>query len=128
LQFSFGPTLSWSLSNLVLGKQRINAAEHRSQAAFAEYEKSVLSALEDLNAALANQKAARDRQPLLDSALSDSQESARIAKVQYEFGASPLRELLDAELKLLQAELAAKRGVYEIIIAQISVFRALGAG
>lgn len=128
LQFSFGPTLSWSLSNLVLGKQRINAAEHRSQAAFAEYENSVLFALEDLNAALANQKAARDRQPLLDSALSDSQESARIAKVQYEFGASPLRELLDAELKLLQAELAAKRGVYEIIIAQISVFRALGAG
>ncbi|RBP50659.1 TolC family protein [Arenicella xantha] len=128
LQFAFGPTLSWSLSNLVLGKQRVNAAEHRSNAAFAEYEKSVLVALEDLNAALSNQKAARDRQPLLDSALSDSIESARIAKAQYEFGASPFRDLLDAELKLLQTELASKRGVYDIIIAQIAVFRALGAG
>ncbi len=128
LQFSFGPTLSWSLNDLLLGKQRINAAEHRSKAAFAEYEKSILIALEDLNTALASQKASRDRQPLLESALRDSQEAARIAKAQYEFGASSLRDLLDAEQRLLQAELAARRGVYDIVIAQISVFRSLGAG
>ena len=128
LQFSFGPTLSWSLSNLILGKQIINAAEQRSEAALAEYEKSVLIALEDLNAALASQKATRIRQPLLESAFRDSQESARIAKRQYELGATPLRDLLDAEQRLLQTELEARRGVYAVIAAQIAVFRSLGAG
>lgn len=128
LQFSFGPTLSWSLSNLIRGKQLISAAKSRSDAAFAEYENSVLAALEDLNAALANQKSARDRQPLLIEARLDAEEAERISKVQYQYGATSFSELLDAQQQLLLLQLSVDQGTYDIIAAQIATFRALGAG
>jgi len=128
LQFVVGPTLSWSLNNLIRAKPRIRAAQHQSAAALAEYENTVLTALEDLNTALSNQKSARDRQPLLDLALTDSRESARITRAQYEFGAAAFNDLLDSEQRLLQQELDTNRGVIDIINAQVAVFRALGAG
>ncbi|MEL7043316.1 MAG: TolC family protein [Pseudomonadota bacterium] len=128
LEFSVGPSLTWSPLNLVRGRQRIAAAEARADAAFAGYEQSVLLALEDLQSALALQAGARQRRAPLVSSAQASAEAARIARAQYEFGAIAFISVLDAEARLLERELELARNEYDIINAQIAVFRALGAG
>lgn len=128
LEFSVGPSLTWSPLNLARGRQRIAAAEARADAAFADYEQTVLLALEDLQSALALQAGARQRRAPLETSAKASAESARIARAQYEFGAIAFISVLDAEARLLERELELARNEYDIINAQIAVFRALGAG
>lgn len=77
---------------------------------------------------MANQKSARDRQPLLIEAQRDAEEAERISKVQYQYGAASFSELLDAQQQLLLLQLSVDQSTYDIIAAQIATFRALGAG
>lgn len=127
-QFSYGPALNWSLSNLLRGPQRINAAKARKQAATFNYEQAILQTLSELNMALDRHQANQTRQALLNFAADNARESARISKIQYQAGASSLLELLTAQASLLQRELEAQRGIYDIVDDQITVFRVLGAG
>ena len=127
-QYSYGPAINWSLTNLIRAPQRIGAARARKEAAVYNYEQAVLEAVAELNIALTNHQASQSRQGLLEAAAENAREDARISKLQYQAGASPLLQLISAEANLLQRELEAQRGVYTIIENQIAVFRVLGAG
>lgn len=128
LQFSIGPSLTWSPTSLLRGRRSIEAAKARADAAFADYEQAVLRALEDLQSALSLQAGARARRDALTSSANASAEAARIARAQYEYGAVPFNTVLDAEARLLERELELGRNRYDIIAAQIAVFRSLGVG
>lgn len=113
------------------GGQR--ASQVRSQRAaadeaFAGYKKSVLTALEDVENALAAVQSARGRVEQYAIALDASSNSALLARSQYQAGLTDFQTLLTAEQSLLSARdgLASARGDQALAVVQL--YSALGGG
>ena len=128
LNFSVGPQLSWSLTNLIRARQRTQAAEADAAAAFAIYEQTVLEALAETEDALVRQARLQQQEAKLAEAVDAASSAADLAEVRYEAGASDFLNVLDAERVRLQSTtlLAAVRT--EIARSQVALFRALRAG
>lgn len=128
LNFSYGPTISWSLTDLLRFEERVNAAEAGAEAAFDSYEQAVLSALAETETALANQRATQQQLISFAEAARASTKASELARLRFDKGASDFFEVLDAERRELDAtnQLAASRT--SAARAQVAVFRALRAG
>ncbi len=128
LAFAGGPSLTWSLTNMLRAGDRAAAASARAEAAFALYEETVLAALAETESALSRLSRLQEQALRLQEAETASGEAARLARFRYERGASGFLEVLDSELRALEA--ADRRVVAEIGIAraQVALFRALRAG
>ncbi len=128
LSLSVGPSIRWSPLRLLRADDLIDAAQARTDAAFAQYENAVLVALGEIETSLSAQAAALRQTNALETAREASAEAARIARVRYEFGAADFLAVIDAEERLLEADRALNRNRLAVLNAQIAVFRALGAG
>lgn len=96
--------IDWSFLDVGRVRARLRAADADADAALAQYERSVLVALQETGDALLRLQHARDEDAHLAQAARDSAEAARLARVRYEAGASGLLEVLDAERTRLSAE------------------------
>lgn len=96
-RWRFGPSLSWRFLDIGRVRQNVRAAEARRDAAAAQYRESVLLALEDVETALANYRAANRQAVSFDAAAADAAEAARLAKLRLEAGADDALSFLDAE-------------------------------
>ena len=85
---SFGPSLSWGLFDLGHTYQRIRAAGARNAEALANYEQTVLLALEDTENALSDYARERQRLEHLTLAAQASREAADLAGQRFEGGVS----------------------------------------
>lgn len=128
LQFALGPTLDWSLTNLIRLKDRMASARADARAALAAYEQAVLAALAETETALAQQAAFRRQLIDLDSARKATAKAARLARLRYENGAEDFLTVLDAERRALEAARALTVARTETARAEVAVFRALRAG
>ena len=128
LNFAFGPQISWSVTDLARARQNVRVADAAAQAAFANYEQTVLLALSETESALVRQTKLQERAVSLAEAQEASASAAELARIRYDAGASDFLNVLDAERVELQSanDLAAVRT--EISRAQVAVFRALRAG
>jgi NodT family efflux transporter outer membrane factor (OMF) lipoprotein len=127
LTWLLGPLINWSV-NQAPARARIAGAEADSQAALAEFDRAVLTALEETETALSRYQRMLERQAALEQAHKAAGVAARIVRARQREGQVDSLELLDAERTLAdaQAELAAVRT--SVSRAQIDVFRALGGG
>lgn len=128
LNFAFGPSITWSLTNLVRARQSVRAARENVAAAFATYENTVLAALAETEAALAAQAQAQAQLIALREADRASGEASRLARLRYENGATDFLIVLDAERRELEAANLLAVTQTEAAQAQVGVFRALRAG
>jgi len=100
----------------------------RAQQAALSYQRTVLSALHEVENALAAYKADRERGASLDSAVQQSRDALNLARARYASGVATFIEVLDAERNLQQNMLSQAANTTAISTDLVAVYRALGGG
>jgi multidrug efflux system outer membrane protein len=126
--YHFGPSISWAIFDLGHVQARIKAAHARADGALAQYEQTVLQALEDTEGSLVTYSRALERETELDNAATASAKATELARLRYQEGVSDFLQVLDAERTQLEAEDLLATGRTETGTALVAVYKALGAG
>jgi len=128
-QFSFGP-LALSLPVFDAGRNRANlqVARARYDEAVADHEGRLLTALREVEDALSD---VAERQKQGDVQLQAQEAAARglvVAQARYDRGVSTYLDVTDAQRSALAADRAAAQIRTQLLVAAVSVARALGGG
>jgi NodT family efflux transporter outer membrane factor (OMF) lipoprotein len=107
---------------------RIEVQNAVQQQALAAYEKSVLTALEDVENALVAYANNRERQATLRQAAQASRNAAQLARQLYEVGNTDFEKVLVAERSRLSIEDNLASAEAEGLTTLISLYKALGGG
>lgn len=128
LRFAAGPTLTWGVFDLARTRARIAAGEASAAAALAEWEHTVLVALEEADAAIDGWASARAAAAAASRSAAAAQRAAEIARVRVERGlASPI-DLTRTEIARVLAESAASEAEATATRSWVQAHLALGAG
>jgi outer membrane protein, multidrug efflux system len=128
LTYLLAPALSWEAFNLGRVEARINAADARTRARLAQFQKTVLSALEEVDTAMVNFSREEQRRYRLARSAEASAKAARLARQRYESGIDSFLDLLDAERRQLEAEDLLAGSDIQTALNVIAVYKALGGG
>ena len=109
-------------------RSQLRAQRAATEGALASYRQSVLTALEDVENALAALNAARQRQVEFTTALDAANNSAILARIQYRSGLISFDQLLDAERSLVSAREGLASSRADESLALVQLYRALGGG
>ncbi|CAB3745712.1 efflux transporter outer membrane subunit [Paraburkholderia humisilvae] len=120
--------VDWSFLDVGRVRARVVAARADASGLLAQYQQTVLLALEDTENALVVYARAQAEDEQLQRAANDAAEAARLARIRYEDGLIDLFEVLDAERQLLQAQDAFAEGRMRSAGAAVSLYRALAGG
>jgi multidrug efflux system outer membrane protein len=124
--WSVAPTLSWAAFDLGSVRARLRESRAQSDAAAANYEKTVLTALEDTeNSFLAYSTRQTQLKSLVEQA-SASRRAAELAEIRYREGAADFLVLLDAQRTQLDAEDAVALAETEVNVSVVAIYKALG--
>ena len=126
--WSLAPSISWSGLNVQRVRSGVKASEARADAAKANYQRTVLRALEDVDNALVGYNQQRERVQKLDAQATQSKRAADLAQIRYDAGATDYLELLDAERTQLSAEDQLAEAEAGINLQAIALYKALGGG
>lgn len=126
LRWLLGPLINWSFGNQEAIRGRIAGAEADSQASLAEFDGTVLRALEETETALSSYAHMLDRRTALQSARNEAETAVKITRAQQREGAIDGLEALDAERTFAEAEGELALADARIADAQVDLFRALG--
>jgi NodT family efflux transporter outer membrane factor (OMF) lipoprotein len=120
-----GPLLNWTV-NRTAARARVAAAKADSQAALAQFDGSVLTALQETETALSAYQRAQERRTALASAQTQAEAVVRRTRALQREGQISSLELLDAERTFADAQAALAESEARIVSAQIDLFRSLG--
>jgi multidrug efflux system outer membrane protein len=126
--FSAGPRISWAAFDLGRVYARIKAADANAEASLAQYEQTVLNALEETENALVNYNRERARRELLASAAQASKKAQELAHLRFNEGVSDFLTVLDTELRLLQDQDRLAQSETATATALAALYKALGGG
>ena len=126
--FSFGPRVFWAAFDLGRVRARIQAADARTEAALALYERTVLTALEDTENALVDFDREERRSDHLRVSAAASEQAVKLAQDRYRFGVSDFLTVLDAERTLLEAQDRLAESETRTATALVAVYKALAGG
>jgi multidrug efflux system outer membrane protein len=126
--YSFGPAITWSALDIGHVLARIKAANARAEAQVANYEKTVLNALEETENALVDFGQEQRRRDYLRSSDRSATEAMALARQRYEGGVADFLPVLDAQRTQLsiQAQLAASET--RTATSLVAIYKALGGG
>jgi multidrug efflux system outer membrane protein len=126
--YSFGPSIRWAAFDIGRVRAQIAGADARAEAALAQYEKAVLTALEETENTLTQFRREAERRDLLRSSSQASKEAAYLARARFEEGAADFLTVLDAERTLLEAEERLAQSQTDTATALVALYKALGGG
>ena len=126
--YTIGPGISWAAFDLGRVHARVAGAKARNSTALAQYEKTVLGALEETENALVTHARARDQLVHAADAAQSSAAAAKLARIRYEGGIVDFLEVLDAERTQLVAEDQLAQTRTATATSLIAVYKALGGG
>jgi multidrug efflux system outer membrane protein len=126
--FSAGPSITWAAFDLGRVRARIDSAKAQTDAALANYESSVLNALQDAEGALISYGRSQSRRDALTLAAAASDKASDLARRRFEGGLIDFLEVLDAERSALSAELLLSQSRTDAATSLIAVYKALGGG
>lgn len=126
--WSLAPSISWPGLNVQRVRANLHASEARADAAQANYQQSVLLAIEDIDNAVTGFNQQRVRVDRLIEQGTQSKRAADLARVRYQEGATSFLELLDAERTQLAAEDDLAQGEAAINTRAVALYKALGGG
>ena len=126
--WSYMPSITWNGLNVERVRSQLHASQARAQAAEANYQRTVLQAVEDVDNALNNYNAEHARVEQLLAQAQQSRRAAELARVRYQEGATGYLELLDAERVQLSAEDALAQSESAIDTRAVALYKALGGG
>jgi multidrug efflux system outer membrane protein len=125
---SFGPAITWAALDIGHVRSRIAAAGAGAAANLAQYEKTVLTALEETENALVDFGRVRARRDFLAESVKASQVASDLARARYNDGATDFLTVLDAERVLLEAQDQLAQTDTQTATALVAVYKALGGG
>ncbi|GAA4014911.1 efflux transporter outer membrane subunit [Sphingomonas swuensis] len=125
LSWLVGPLLNWT-ANRSATRARIATAEADSRIALAQFDGSILTALQETETALSAYQRLEQRRAALASARTQAEAVVRRTRALQREGQISSLELLDAERTYADAEAAVAQSDAGIANAQIDLFRALG--
>jgi len=107
-------------------RANINAAEARYRQQAASYQQTVLTAFQEVNAALVAYEKQRERFEFLQDQVASARASFETQRDRYERGIGDIVALLDAERALYQAQTRRSAARQAVVNARLAVHRALG--
>lgn len=126
--YSFGPRISWAALDLGRVRARIKAANARAEAELANYEKTVLTALEETENALTQYGKTMVQLHYLEQSARAAEEALKLARQRYERGVSDYLTVLDAQRTQLAAQSQLAQAQTRAATALVAVYKALGGG
>lgn len=126
--YSFGPRISWAALDLGRVYARIKAADARAEASLAQYEQTVLNALEETENALVQYNRQREEREILAQASQASQRAHELAHLRFQEGVADFLTVLDAEQRLLQDQQRLALSETQTATALVALYKALGGG
>jgi multidrug efflux system outer membrane protein len=124
--YAITPALSWAAFDLGSARARLRGAEGATRELLAEFEQTVLRALEETENALVNYREEQQRLVRLAEQASESARAAGIARVRYREGATDFLDLLDAERTELRAQDAVAQAEATVFTSVVALYKALG--
>lgn len=128
LHFSIGPLISWSFPNWDVARARIDQASATTKATLAEFDGTVLRALQEAESALTQYAHDRDQNARLRTARDRSREAAGLQTRLARGGVVSGLEVLDVERTLASAEAALAASNTKLAGDRVHIFLALGGG
>jgi|MDTC01.2.fsa_nt_gb NodT family efflux transporter outer membrane factor (OMF) lipoprotein len=126
--WQFAPRVDWSLFSSGRNRALLDAANARQREAMLIYEKSVISAIAEVESQLAILQAAHRRLAAIQKAVTASSTAVELAKQLHESGRSNLLDLLVEEQRLNVLSLDQVRSKTALTLAWIRLHQALGGG
>lgn len=120
--------IDWSFLDAGRVKSRIEAADAQAAARLANYQQTVLVALEDVENALVRFSATKDEDARLQSAASELAKAETIARERYQAGAMELFEVLDVQRALYNAQIEQASSQGRSATAAVEVFTSMAGG
>jgi NodT family efflux transporter outer membrane factor (OMF) lipoprotein len=120
--------VDWSFLDVGRVRARIAGSNAAASGALAQYEKTVLNALEETENALVRYGHARLEDAHLERSALESAHAAELARVRFDAGAADLLDVLDAERSQLQAQDAFADGRTRSATALVDLYRSLAGG
>lgn len=126
--FSLGPLISWTFPNIGEARARIRQAEAGAAISLAQFDDTVLTALKEVEQALARYAGELDRNAALRKAEASASNAARITELRFNAGRDNLLQRIDAERERAASRAALAQSNAALAEAQVSLFKALGGG
>ncbi len=126
--FGVGPSIFWPAFDLGRVYQRVEAADARTQAAFAAYQQTVLTAIEDVDSSLVDHNNQIERHKYLVESVKESENAMNLARMRYDYGVANFLDVLDAERTLLLTQSELAQSETELRTSLVAVYKALGGG
>ena len=127
-RFNVGPLISWSFPNIAAIRARIAQAEAGTDIALANFDQTVLVALQETETALSAYANELDRRAALTTARNRAADAERLSRLRFDAGADSFLTLLDAQRTLAQADAALAASEAQVSNNQITLFKALAGG
>lgn len=126
--FLLSPTVSWPV--FAAGRIRANITLQRAnhQEALLQYRNTILTALQEVEDALAGYATQQARRSALRDALSQSRQTLDLARDQYQHGLSDFLTVLDAQRTVLAAQDALAQSNQSVATDLVALYKALGGG
>ncbi len=126
--WSFGPFFTWNLFDGGRVRGLIRVQDAKAEQALVNYERTLLSALEDVENAMTGFAQERVRREALERSVIAAQESVRLVKILYFQGLTNFQNVLDMERSLFRQQdlLADSEG--RVSLNLVRLYRALGGG
>jgi len=125
---SAGPVLEWTLFDGGRRAANLDRSKARVVEALAEYEATVLGALQDVEDALTSYAHDQDRRGRLRALVAESLEAVRIARSQFEQGIVALLDVIEVQRSLYAAEDNLAQADQAVSSDLVALYKALGGG
>jgi NodT family efflux transporter outer membrane factor (OMF) lipoprotein len=124
--WSLTPSISWAAFDFGTVRARLRASKAQADGVAAEYEKTVLLALEDAENALTRYAKEQSRLAIIAEQAEAARRAEALAQIQYREGSQDFLALLDAQRNQLAADDALAAAEATVNVNVVSVYKALG--
>jgi NodT family efflux transporter outer membrane factor (OMF) lipoprotein len=128
LVWSVGPGLYWPLLDFGRLDAAVDQAEYRTRELFADYRKTVVAAVEEVNTALMRYRSEVETVQHLSKAVDASRRALNFHTGRYQQGISDFLNVLDAARQEYELEGQYAVAQLAVTVAYISLYKALGGG
>ena len=123
-----GPAVHWPLFDGGRTRAGVEISEARLDRARAIYEKTVLTALAEVEDALVTLSRERQKHARLGEAVESARQALTIARGQYKAGLTTFLNVLQSEASLFQSQDKLAQSGQRLAVQTIALYKALGAG
>jgi NodT family efflux transporter outer membrane factor (OMF) lipoprotein len=128
LIWSVGPGVYWPLLDFGQLDAAVKQAEYRTGELFADYRKTVIAAVEEVNTSLMRYRSELEAAEHLSKAVEASRRALDFHTERYEHGITDFLNVLDAARQKYELEEQYAIARLAVVVAYISLYKALGGG